>query len=1008
MRGTIDERYEYQQDIIRYLTEHDGYIERKDAYFDILHAMDPELLMSFLNKTQPDEMAALKKMYKDDLQETIVNSINSFAVSKNGSILYLLKHGIEIANHKLTLLYEKPATNFNPELTKKYESNILSVMQEVHYIHKENDADQNKQRVDLVLFVNGIAIISIELKSNGQGQNYEDAIEQYRKDRDPKARLFLFKAGCLVNFAMDCEEVYMTTKLDKEATFFMPFNKGKGEGVFSGAGNPILKDDYDVSYMWKDIFTKDTLIELITKFIFIEKKESKDEVTGKKKVSERVIFPRYHQLDALRKIIADLKINHTDQNYLIEHSAGSGKTNTIAWLAHRLASLHDNDDHQIFDNIIIMTDRVVVDRQLQKAIMGLEHRSGLIQVMNDKCTSADLKYALESNTKIIVTTIQKFPYVVDLIKDSNDKNVDLKNKKFAVIIDEAHSSTAGKDMIAVTQTLSTEKEDDDIDLQDALVKEIQGSGKQNNVSMFAFTATPKSTTLHLFGRQDKNGNWAPFHLYSMKQAIEEGYILDVLANYTTYKTYYKINKEIQNDPELQTSDAKRQIAKIVDLDDTNIDQKVNIILDHFINHVMPELGGNAKAMVITASREAAVKYKFAFEKVIKKNNYTDIKTLVAFSGKVKLNDDEYTEASINGFSEDKTAKEFNKPEYKLLLVANKYQTGFDQPKLCAMYILKPLHGVNTVQTLSRLNRICPPYEKIPFVLDFVNDYKSVEKDFEPYYTTTLLSNSVTPQSVANLAMKIDGYYILVPRDVDDANQILHQKKITSRDKQTLSFFFNRVTEEISKRDKEEQKEIYQALKSFKRCYEFLLQVSDLEDIELQKKYDFIIYLLKYMNINKPGEGYDLTNKVKAYNFNQKKTGEFKDNKHNSSPVVKLPVADSVNLSEEKKKKLSEIIREINEKTGSDFDEDVAVKSMLQIKDLMMKSNHLKSSAANNKEKDFELTYFDNIDNILVDGLDQNQKFFTFLLKNKEFKKEILGTFAEEIYKALRKGNKPEE
>ena len=315
MRGTINERYEYQQDIINYLTNYDGYIERKDTNFDILHAMDPELLMSFLSKTQPDEMAALKKMYKDDLQETIVNSINSFAISKNGSILYLLKHGIEIANHKLTLLYEKPATNFNPELTKKYESNIFSVMQEVHYIHKKNDNDQNKQRVDLVLFVNGIAIISIELKSNSQGQNYEDAIEQYRKDRDPKARLFLFKAGCLVNFAMDCEEVYMTTKLDKEATFFMPFNKGKGEGVFSGAGNPILKNDYDVSYMWKDIFTKDTLIELITKFIFIEKKESKDEVTGKKKVSERIIFPRYHQLDALRKIIADLKINHTDQNY---------------------------------------------------------------------------------------------------------------------------------------------------------------------------------------------------------------------------------------------------------------------------------------------------------------------------------------------------------------------------------------------------------------------------------------------------------------------------------------------------------------------------------------------------------------------------------------------------------------------------------------------------------------------------------------------------------------------
>ena len=421
---------------------------------------------------------------------------------------------------------------------------------------------------------------------------------------------------------------------------------------------------------------------------------------------------------------------------------------------------------------------------------------------------------------------------------------------------------------------------------------------------------------------------------------------------------------------------------------------------------MSELGGNAKAMVITSSREAAVKYKFAFEKAIKKNNYTDIRTLVAFSGKVKLsgNDEEYTEASINGFSEDKTANEFNKPEYRLLLVANKYQTGFDQPKLSAMYILKRLHGVNTVQTLSRLNRICPPYEKIPFVLDFVNDYRSVEKDFEPYYTTTLLSNTVTPQAVANLKIKIDGYGILIPQDVDDANIILHKKEITRRDKLTLSIFFKRVVNYVKSRDKEEQKEIYQTLKSFKRCYEFLLQVTDYEDIELQKMYNFIIYLLKYMNINKPGEGYDLTNKVRAYNFVQKKAEEHKNTRHNSNPVVKLPVSDSISLSDQKKKRLSEIIREINEKTGSNFDEDVAVKSMLQIKDLMMKSNNLKSSAANNKEKDFELTYFDNIDNILVDGLDQNQKFFTFLLKNKDFKKEILGTFAEEIYHALRKNS----
>ena len=999
MRGQIDERYEYQREIINHLVQENGYVERNHRDFDKNYALDRELLFKFLKDTQADTLAELEKIFDDDLEETIINTINNFIISKQGSLLSALKHGIDINNKHLILLYGKPATSFNPELSRLYDKNIFSVMEEVY------PDEANKERVDLVIFVNGFAVISFELKSNSQGQSYGDAIEQYRKDRNPKNRLFRFKAGCLVNFAMDTEEVHMTTKLDKEKTFFLPFNMGKGEGVNSGAGNPSFKDKYSVFYMWEDILKKDTLIELITKFIFIESKEVKDQVTGKTKRKERIIFPRYHQLDVIRKTLADLKVNKTSQNYLIQHSAGSGKTNSIAWLAHRLASLHDDDDQVIFDNVIIMTDRVVVDRQLQKAIMGLEHKAGLIRVMDDKCTSADLKLALESNTKIVVTTIQKFPYVVDLLKDgSNQNGIVLKNKKFAVIIDEAHSSTAGKDMMAVTSALSSIDNFYEQDIQDQLVQEIQSAGKQKNVSMFAFTATPKPTTLRLFGRPDKHGNYRAFHLYSMKQAIEERFILDVLANYTTYETYFELNKEIADDPELKTADAKRQITQQIDLNDTNVAQRTKIIIEHFRQHVMSELGNQAKAMVIMASRKAAVKYQQAFKKYIEDHHYTDMGLLVAFSGKVKTNDDkEFTEASINGISEDRTAREFNKDTYRFLLVANKYQVGFDQPKLTAMYVMKRIAGVNAVQTLSRLNRIYPPYEKTPFVLDFVNGYEDIEKAFAPYYTTTLLADTVNKQLIYNLVEKIEGFYVIDPMSVEGTNIVLHKTRIESRDKKKLNFYFGATEKKIKELDEVTQREVIVTLRHFVRCYEFLLQVSSLDDIELQKLYNYISYLLKYVDISRPGQGYDLTGKIKASKFAQKKTGEHKKGTSRSNPEVKLPMADESEIGEDKKKRLSEIIEEINRTTGSNFDKDIAVKSMLQLRDLMMKSNDLRSSAQNNNEHDFELSYFDRIDDMLIEGLEHNKEFFTLLLNNADLKKEVLGTFASEVYDALRTG-----
>jgi type I restriction enzyme R subunit len=982
---------EYQHFIMRYLEKNNGYVIRDARQYDRLHAIDRELLFKFLNDTQQDAMERLSRIYKSDLEDTIVGLINTEETKNRGSLLNVLKHGIEISGETLQFMYTKPATDFNRELTEKYQKNVFSVMEEVWA--------SDKERIDLVIFLNGLAIMSFELKCNAAGQSVEDAIYQYRTERDPKTRLFLFKAGVLVNFAMDLNEVYMTTKLTGADTFFLPFNMGNGTGVNAGKGNPVFPDKYSVSYMWEDILTKDTILDLIGKFMFLEVKEKVDELTGKKKRSENLIFPRYHQLDVIRKLLADVKVNHTSQNYLIQHSAGSGKTNSIAWLAHRLTSLHDDQNQVIFDNIVIVTDRVVVDRQLQQAVIGLEHKAGLIRVMDDKCNSQDLAKALTGNTKIIATTIQKFPYIVDSVKELNKKH-------FAVIIDEAHSSTAGKDMAAVTKSLGSDysiSEDISEDAEDTISREISKNGKQPNVSMFAFTATPKPTTLQLFGRVNTKGQREAFHIYSMKQAIEEGFILDVLSNYTTYDTFYRINKEIEDDPRCKTADAKRQIARFVELHDTNISQRIEVIVEHFRTSVMTELGGMAKAMVVTASRQAAVKYRQALENYINKKGYTDIHALVAFSGKVKLPDDEteYSEAGMNGFPEDRLTKEFDKDDYNVLLVANKYQTGFDQPKLCAMYVLKKLKGVSAVQTLSRLNRICPPFEKHTFVLDFVNTYDDIKAAFAPYYTTTLLSNSVTPTAIYDLEAKLDAYAVLDPDDIDKANEILYKPKVTGKDKQKLTFYFNKTKNLIEKYELIKQAEIVATMRHFVRFYEFLLQASSFEDVELHKKYNFVTYVLAYINIKHPGGGYNLDGKIKATNFVQKKSEEHVKSDLVAQPVVKLATAENFSLTEDKVERLSQIIAEINSRTGKSYDNDVAVKAMLQIRDILLKSEKLKTSAKNNSEKDFEFSYFDNIDDALIEGLDQNQDFFSLLLGNDEIKHEVLGIFAEEIYKSLR-------
>lgn len=993
--GQLREKEDFQKLILEYLKENNGYVIRDAKFFDAGLAMDKGILFSFLESTQEKELNELRKLYKERTEETIINYLNNEINKDYRSLVDVLKHGIEFdTGIRLNLMYRKPATSFNKEALENYQKNVFTVMEEVY--HKKDE------RIDLVIFLNGLAIATFELKCNTSGQNYEDAIRQFKFERDFKSRLFKFKSGAIVNFAMDLFEVYMTTQLKGSSTFFLPFNKGSGYGIESGKGNPHNESGLDVSYMWEDILSQETLLYLIDKIIYLKKEKKKDAKTGKYKKSESIIFPRYHQFNAVRKLVNDIKINETSRNYLIEHSAGSGKTNTIAWLSHRLASLHDLKDEIIFDTICVITDRIVVDRQLQDAVLGLEHKEGLIKVMDDKCTSHDLAVALNGNTKIIVTTIHKFMYIKDIIENS-------KGKKFAIIIDEAHSSTSGTAMESVSYALSSEllvaeetsqyENGEEETLQDKIEKEIQRSGKPNNVSMIAFTATPKFTTLQLFGSMNSEGKKTSFDLYSMKQAIEEGFVLDVLKNYVTYKTYFKVNKIVDSDPELDTVAAKRKIVKYIELHDTNISQKVEIIIEHFKYNVMHELDGRAKAMVVTSSRQAAVKYKNAFVEYINKHNYTGIQALVAFSGKVTLDGKEYTESVMNGMDESKLVDAFDTDLYQVLLVANKYQTGFDQPKLCAMYVDKRLRGVNAVQTLSRLNRIYPGYDKKTFVIDFKNEYDEIQKAFEPYYTETILGETITPSAIREVEKQLSQYNFLDYDDIELFNRFLYKDKRNSKDKSKMWSLLGKSLGIIDKNDDLIKLEIRSTIRRFLRFYGFLIQATRYQDIDLHKKYNFLSYLIKEIEIGKIGNDFDIADKITVENFKQKKTGEH-DSSIESKPEIKAPAPNEVYFEEQVREKLSKIIDEINLRYNKNFDFDVATKSALQVRDLLLKNKRLKDSANSNTISDFRFAYYDAVQDALMEGYEQNMDLFSVLLKDDKMNKNLMGVFLEDVYNNL--------
>ena len=976
----INERYDFQQWVLSDLVTLNEFEKREQKNYVPRLAMDPEILWKFLILTQTK---VLDKILKKIDRDTILTVVNQ-EIIKNG-LLYSLKNGVFLENEKLDLMYRTPATSFNEKANKLFDYNQLTVMEEVNY--------EGDERIDLVIFLNGLALFAIELKFPPNGQNVEDGIRQL-KGRNPKNRLFQFNAGVLACFSVDTLEVFVTTQLKGQYTYFLPFNMGKGDGIDQGAGNPHNDDGPDTIYLWRDVFSKEGVFRLLERFIFLTP-DKKD-----------IIFPRYQQLRAVTRVLDDMSINHTDRNYLIQHSAGSGKTNTIAWLAHSLVSLHDSDDKTVVDTVLIVTDRIVVDRQLQDAVRAINHQAGVIKVMDDKATSSDLADALAGNTKIIATTIHKFAQINK--SDWMTAGVTA-NKRFAVLIDEAHSSTTGTYMSAVSQVLTeTDPENGSIEevqevsVGDAIEQEIARTGKQDNISIIAFTATPKATTLQLFGMTTPDGGKEPFDVYSMKQAIEEGFILDVLNNYVTYETYYKLNKAVEDDPELKSTVAKRKIAKVVELSEENINGKVEIIMDHFITHdIMAELGGNGKAMIVTSGREAAVKFQKAFNKYLEEHHITTIGALIAFSGKVNLDGREYTETGINHIREEDLKSKFDSDDFQVLIVANKYQTGFDQPKLVAMYVDKKLRDVAAVQTLSRLNRIVKGYNKKTFILDFKNTYEDINKAFAPYYRKTVLSDTISPSDILDLERKIDEYDIMDMENVHEFNQYLYQEKRSSRDKQKMTTLLNKGYECVQRFDEKTQLNIKKAIRGFLRMYTFLIQATAYQNEVLHEKYNYLQSLVKMIDVRLGGNDFTVADKIVVDYMKHKQTGEFHEPDLPDGQQVKLNKPSISDISEDQEKKLSEIIEEINEQLNLEIDGAIGVTGAVAIRELMKKNEKLKQSAKVNNREDFKFTFNDEIDNALTEGYIQNQDFFGVLLNNESFKKRIAQVFVDDVYKSLK-------
>jgi len=892
----------------------------------------------------------------------------------------------------------------------------------------------DNRTLDMVLAVNGLPVATIELKNPGTSQNWRHAARQYKEDRDPRAPLFEFKKRALVHFAADPDEVHMTTRLAGMKTSFLPFNRGSHPGqIICGEGNPQHESGYRTGYFWEDVLQFGSFMDILGSFLFLEKKEAKqDDGRGGQRLvtNETIVFPRFHQLDAVRKLIATARTEGPGRNYLIQHSAGSGKTNSISWLSHRLACLHDANDAKVFDCVVVITDRQILDRQLQDAIYQIEHAQGVVKAIDQD--AKQLATALIDGTKIVITTLQKFPFVLrgllyaagtETQENATDEQraeaakweAEIAKRRYAVIVDEAHSSQTGetsRELKAILGAAAKGENDEDLpDWEDRLNQIMQSRGQQPNLSFFAFTATPKGKTLELFGRKGANGLPEAFHLYSMRQAIEEGFILDVVKNYTTYATYYRLVKAIEDDPDLPKKKAARALAKFMSLHPHNIEQKTEVMIEHFRQKVKSYLGGRAKAMVVTSSRLHAVRYMQAFERYIAENKISDVRPLVAFSGTVKDPDSglEYTEPGMNTdcvtgeyISEKRLPDRFASLDYQVLLVANKYQTGFDQPLLCAMYVDKRLDGVQAVQTLSRLNRKIPGKDT-PFVLDFVNDATDSYRAFKPYYDATSLQEKSDPQQLEALKHELNAAQVYYWSEVEAFAKVFYKPvaRQTAQDHAGMHLHLQPAVDRFrALQDETTRREFHEKLKGYVNLYSFMSQIMPWCDPALEMLYSFGRFLLPHLPLDRDAERVKIGDEVglQYYRLQRIYSGEI-DLREGEPEWVKSPTDVGTGKAKEEKAPLSEIIKVLNERFGTNFtDED-----RFFFEQIREKATHneqvVKLKRANPFDK-FQLGLRQLIENLMVERMADNDKIVTRYMDDKEFGDAAFAVLAKAIYKSI--------
>ncbi|HSV31457.1 MAG TPA: type I restriction endonuclease [Atribacteraceae bacterium] len=985
----------FESAIEEHLVSSGGYARGDRDAFDRERCLDAGVFLAFVRETQPKEWEYLKSLQKDKAESILLDDLCRALDSDHQGCLSVLRHGFKCFGKLFRAAYFAPASGMNPETLRLYAANRLTITRQLRYSNRHGSA------LDVTLGLNGIPVATAELKNPLTGQTWRDAVRQYKQDRDPADLLFQFKKRALVHFALDPDEVYMTTRLAGRNTHFLPFNKG----CSGGAGNPENPHGWKTAYLWEEILERASLLDILTRFVHLQTDEKR--LGGRKVQRQTMIFPRYHQLDCVRKLIADARVTGAGANYLIQHSAGSGKSNSIAWVAHRLASLYDTQDNKVFDSIIIVTDRVVLDQQLQNTVYQIEHKQGVVQKID--VDSAQLAGALGAGVPIVITTLQKFPFVTEKIGD-------LPRRRYAVIIDEAHSSQGGETATelkgvlggaALKEEACRRSEEEGLpDYEEEILRTMAKRGRQPNISFFAFTATPKYKTLEVFGRPGVDGKPQPFHLYSMRQAVEEGFILDVLRNYTTYKTYYRLIKSIADDPQVDKRKAARTLARFMSLHPHNIAQKTEVMVEHFRHFTMPKIGGRAKAMVVTSSRLHAVRYKQSFDRYIADKGYRGIKTLVAFSGTVIDPDTpgvEYTEAGMNrGIREKELPERFAGEEYQVLLVAEKYQTGFDQPLLHTMYVDKRLAGIQAVQTLSRLNRTCPGKEET-FVLDFVNEPEEILAAFQPYFEQTLIGERAEAGQLYELQAKLGAQQVYHAAEVEEFSRVFYKpaRSQTSADHGRMNACIDPAVSRYNQLDDETRETFRKDLVTYRNLYAFMSQVIPFQDSDLERLYSYIRFLLAKLPRGDHGPAYRFDDEVALKYYRLQKTGEGAiPLEAGQGGEVAGPTAVGTGIACGEQIELSKLIDILNERFGTDF-KPADQLFLDSIREDAVGDAGLRQAAMANTMENFGYVFLKALEGLFIDRMEQNEEITARFINDRDFQDVIGKYLLRTVYEQVR-------